>query len=92
MTAPRSERLLYRKDPMRITNLKSPRPLPRPAPQRAETSDQRQPESRPQESSVDKFEAMLLEAREAWAAKKGRKSSRREPNRQVQRRLLPNTA
>src|SRR5680860_786215 len=63
LTAPRSERLLHRKGPMRITNLKSSRPLPRPAPQRAETDDRRQPESRPQEPAVDKFEAVLLEAR-----------------------------
>jgi hypothetical protein len=68
---------------MRITNLKSLRPLPRPAPQRAETGDRWQPESRPQEPSVDKFEAMLLEARDAWAASRGRKSLRLQPIRRV---------
>lgn len=68
---------------MRIMNLKSSRPLPRPAPQRIETGERRQPESRPQVPAVDKFEAMLLEAREAWAAKKGRKNLRPQHIRRV---------
>src|ERR671919_693378 len=83
MTAPASEHLLHRKDPMRMTNLKSSRPLPRPAPQRAETGDRRQLESRPQEPGVDKFEAMLLDARDAWAARRGRKSLRVQPIRRT---------
>lgn len=68
---------------MRITNLKSHRPLPRPAPQGAETGDRRQLESRPQEPGVDKFEALLLDARDAWAARKGRKGLRLQPIRRV---------
>jgi hypothetical protein len=64
---------------MRITNLKSPRHLSRTASQRTETGDRQQPESRPQEPGVDKFEAMLLAARDAWAASRGRKSLRRSP-------------
>jgi hypothetical protein len=77
---------------MRVMTLRTCRIFPTTAAQRIAAGSPKQPEPQPQEPDVDKFEAMLLEAREDWAAKRGRKGARREPVRAVQRRLLPHRA
>jgi len=76
---------------MRITKPKSPH-LWRATPQRSPTGGRQTSEGPLQEPNVDKFETMLLQAREAWAANRGKRSLRREPIPRVQRRLLPNRA
>jgi hypothetical protein len=77
---------------MRVKSQRSRQPLSRPAMQQSEVGERQQLERHPQEPSVDKFEAMLLKAREAWSANRGRQGLQLQPIRRVQRRLLPRTA